>query len=93
MYINFIKSSNLSHFQCAMIASNRSRTFRVNDTCWFVLHGISDNNGSLFTGGSKGRLYTLCGIDSSNLVAVSVNDGILTITNNIGWGEFFIVFG
>lgn len=86
-------NSNLDHFQYAVIPSKQSHTFSVNVTCWFVLHGYTDQNGSLFAGDVRGRLYTLCGVDSSTVVLVSFNDGKLTITNNIGWNEVFIVFG
>ena len=95
MYNNELKeiSSNLGHFQYAVIPSKQSHTFSVNVTCWFVLHGYTDQNGSLFAGDVRGRLYTLCGDDSSTVVSVSFNDGKLTITNNIGWDEVFIVLG
>ena len=85
--------SNLGHFQYAVIKSKQSHTFNVNATCWFVLHGNTDQNGSLFAGDVRGRLYTLCGGDSSTNVLVSYDDGKLTITNNINWAEVFIVFG
>ena len=86
-------NSNLGHFQYAVIKSKQSHTFNVNATCWFVLHGNTDQNGSLFAGDVRGRLYTLCGADSSTNVLVSYDDGKLTITNNINWAEVFIVFG
>ena len=86
-------NSNLGHFQYAVIPSKQSHTFSVNVTCWFVLHGYTDQNGSLFAGDVRGRLYTLCGDDSSTVVSVSFNDGKLIITNNIGWDEVFIVLG
>lgn len=86
-------NSNLGHFQYAVIKSKQSHTFNVNATCWFVLHGNTDQNGSLFAGDVRGRLYTLCGGDSSTNVLVSYDDGKLTITNNINWAEVFIVFG
>lgn len=86
-------NNNLGHFQYALINSKQSHTFSVNTTCWFVLHGYTDQNGSLFAGDVRGRLYTLCGIDSSAVVLVSFNDNKLTITNNINWAEVFIVFG
>ena len=86
-------NNNLGHFQYALINSKQSHTFSVNATCWFVLHGYTDQNGSLFAGDIRGRLYTLCGIDSSAVVLVSLNDNKLTITNNIDWAEVFIVFG
>lgn len=76
-------NSNLGHFQYAVIKSKQSHTFNVNATCWFVLHGNTDQNGSLFAGDVRGRLYTLCGGDSSTNVLVSYDDGKLTITNNI----------
>ncbi len=85
--------SNLGHFQYAVIKSKQSHTFSVNAICWFVLHGNTDKNGSLFAGDVRGRLYTLCGDDSSTNVLVSFNDGKLTITNNINWAEVFIVLG
>ena len=85
--------SNLGHFQYAIINSKQSHVFNVNNICWFVLHGSTDRDGSLFAGDSRGRLYTLCGGDSSTEVLVSYDDGKLTITNNIGWPETFIVFG
>lgn len=88
-----ISNSNLGHFQYAVIKSKQSHTFNVNATCWFVLHGNTDQNGSLFAGDVRGRLYTLCGGDSSTNVLVSYDDGKLTITNNINWAEVFIVFG
>lgn len=86
-------NSNLGHFQYAVIKSKQSHTFNVNAICWFVLHGNTDQNGSLFAGDVRGRLYTLCGGDSSTNVLVSYDDGKLTITNNINWDEVFIVFG
>ena len=85
--------SNLGHFQYAVIKSKQSHTFSVNAICWFVLHGNTDKNGSLFAGDVRGRLYTLCGDDSSTNVLVSFDDGKLTITNNINWAEVFIVLG
>ena len=87
------QNSNLGHFQYAVIKSKQSHTFNVNAICWFVLHGNTDQNGSLFAGDVRGRLYTLCGGDSSTNVLVSYDDGKLTITNNINWDEVFIVFG
>lgn len=86
-------NSDLGHFQYAVIKSKQSHTFNVNAICWFVLHGNTDQNGSLFAGDVRGRLYTLCGGDSSTNVLVSYDDGKLTITNNINWAEVFIVFG
>lgn len=86
-------NSNLGHFQYAVIKSKQSHTFSVNAICWFVLHGNTDKNGSLFAGDVRGRLYTLCGDDSSTNVLVSFDDGKLTITNNINWAEVFIVLG
>ena len=86
-------NSDLGHFQYAVIKSKQSHTFNVNAICWFVLHGNTDQNGSLFAGDVRGRLYTLCGGDSSTNVLVSYDDGKLTITNNINWDEVFIVFG
>lgn len=86
-------NSNLGHFQYAVIKSKQSHTFNANAICWFVLHGSTDRNGSMFAGDVRGRLYTLCGDDSSTKVLVSYDDGKLTITNNIDWTEVFIVFG
>lgn len=86
-------NSNLGHFQYAVIKSKQSHTFNANAICWFVLHGSTDQNGSMFAGDVRGRLYTLCGDDSSTNVLASYDDGKLTITNNINWTEVFIVFG
>ena len=59
-------NNNLGHFQYALINSKQSHTFSVNTTCWFVLHGYTDQNGSLFAGDVRGRLYTLCGIQAGS---------------------------